>query len=96
MLAKQTWSWIVINLLIPTTTTPLGALVLGLIMEYRQVTCLPQLMGLLTAPPLYVTTSDLRPEVFHLRRRHRINLLPLIIGIVLTGIPGHLTATIGV
>lgn len=88
VLAKQSRTNIVISLIVFAATAPVGALVLGPILEAGQVGGATYFTGLVTGSFLYVATADLLPEVFHSRRRRWINLLLLLTGIVLIGFVG--------
>ena len=83
ILAKQSRARTVIILLIFSATAPVGAMVLGPILEYGEVTGLGHFMGLVTGSFLYVATADLLPEVFHSRKSRWVNLLLMIVGILL-------------
>jgi len=83
ILAKQTRGKTVLGLLLFAATAPLGALVLGPMLDYEQAASLRPFTGLVTGSFLYVATADLLPEVFHSRERRWINLLLMIVGVAL-------------
>jgi zinc transporter ZupT len=83
VLAKLSRTRIVINLLLFAAAAPAGALVLGPILEFGEVSGLQGFTGLVTGSFLYVATADLLPEVFHSRRLRWVSLGLMLIGILL-------------
>ena len=82
VLANQSRSRIVINLLLFAAAAPAGALVLGPILQYGEVSGLHGFTGLVTGSFMYVATADLLPEVFHSKRLRWASLALMLLGVV--------------
>ena len=62
--------------------TPFGALVLGPILPTHEGYLMNASLGLTAGTFLYVSVSELLPEVFHTKEKKWIKLLLLIIGML--------------
>jgi zinc and cadmium transporter len=88
LLAKLSRAKIVTGLLIFAATAPVGAMILGPILDYGEVAGVPQFFGMVSGSFLYVATADLLPEVFHSRERRWVNLALMIAGVIVMSLFG--------